>query len=260
MTVRLVLTAMATAARRNTSDRSSVLVNVVFYVVVASVLSALWRAAAQANGGEIVGYSVVAVTWYALAAEAATVSLNMRTIELICDDIASGAVATELLRPAPVLGVRISMAVGAALPRLGLCCATAAVLGPIIGGPPPSAIGLALAIPALVLAITCNLVAQHAVASVAFWLRDVRAIWFLYQKLVFVLGGMILPLQVLPDALERVAMALPFMAMAYVPSRLAAGFVEPELLVLQVLWLGVLLVAARAAFGAGERRLQVVGG
>ena len=251
---------MVTAARRNMSDRSGIAVNVVFYVVVASVLSALWRAAAEANGGEIVGYSVVAVTWYALAAEAATVSLNMRTIELICDDIASGAVATELLRPAPVLGVRISMSVGAALPRLGLCCATAAVLGPIIGGAPPSAAGLALAIPALVMAITCNLVAQHAVAAVAFWVRDIRAIWFLYQKIVFVLGGMILPLQVLPDAFERVAMALPFMAMAYVPSRLAAGFVEPGLLVLQVFWLGVLLVAARAAFGAGERRLQVVGG
>lgn len=260
MSIRLVRTAMATAARRNMSDRGGILVNVVFYVVVASVLSALWRAAAEANGGEIVGYSLVAVTWYALAAEAATVSLNMRTIELICDDISEGAIASELLRPASVLGVRISMAVGAALPRLAICCAAAAVLGPLIGGAPPSAAGAALAIPALVLAITCNLVAQHAVASAAFWMRDVRAIWFLYQKLVFVLGGMVLPLQVLPDSLERVTMALPFMAMAYVPSRLAAGFVEPELIVLQLFWLGVLLVAARAAFGAGERRLQVVGG
>jgi len=260
MSVRLVLTAMATAARRNTSDRSGVLVNAVFYVVVASVLSALWRAAAEANGGEIAGYTMVAITWYALAAEAATVSLNMRTIELICDDIASGAVESELLRPAPVLGVRISMAVGAALPRLALCVAVAAVLGPIVGGAPPSTAGVALAMPALVLAVTCNLVAQHAVASMAFWARDVRAIWFLYQKIVFVLGGMILPLQVLPDDLERAAMVLPFMTMAYVPSRLASGHVEPELLLLQLAWLAVLLVAAHAAFGAGERRLQVVGG
>jgi ABC-2 type transport system permease protein len=260
MTLRLVLTSMATAARRNTSDRSAVFVNIVFYVVVASVMSALWRAAAQANGGEIVGYSAVAVTWYALAAEAATVSLNMRTIELVCDDIASGAVATELLRPASVLGVRISMAIGAALPRLAVCCGAAAVLGPVIGGAPPRLLGLALAIPALVLAISCNLVAQHAVAAAAFWVRDIRAVWFLYQKIVFVLGGMVLPLQVLPDGLERVAMALPFMTMAYVPSRLAAGYIEPELLLLQALWFGVLLVAARAAFGAGERRLQVVGG
>ena len=260
MTLRLVLTSMVTAARRNTSDRSALLVNIVFYVIVASVLSALWRAAAEVNGGSIVGYSAVAVTWYALAAEAATVSLNMRTIETICDDIASGAVAAELLRPASVLGVRISMAIGAALPRLALCIVTGAVLGPIVGGAPPSNLGVALAIPALVLAVSCNLVAQHAVASLAFWTRDIRAIWFLYQKIVFVLGGMLLPLQVLPDALERAAMLLPFMTMAYVPSRLASGHVEPALLVLQVLWLGALLAGARVAFGAGERRLQVLGG
>jgi ABC-2 type transport system permease protein len=251
---------MATAARRNTSDRSALLVNVVFYVIVSSVLSALWRAAAEANGGEIVGYSALAVTWYALAAEAATVSLNMRTIEVVCDDIASGAVAAELLRPASVLGVRISMAVGAAIPRVALCCATGAVLGPIVAGAPPSMLGVALAVPALVLAVTCNLVAQHAVASLAFWTRDIRAIWFLYLKVVFVLGGMLLPLQVLPDALERTAMLLPFVTMAYVPSRLASGHVEPGLIALQVVWLGVLLLGARAAFGAGERRLQVVGG
>jgi ABC-2 type transport system permease protein len=111
-----------------------------------------------------------------------------------------------------------------------------------------------------VLAITCNVVAQHAVASVAFWVRDIRAVWFIYQKLVFVLGGMILPLQVLPSALEHTALALPFMAMAYAPSRLASGHVEPWLLLVQLGWLAVLGLAASYAFGRGERRLQVVGG
>jgi ABC-2 type transport system permease protein len=111
-----------------------------------------------------------------------------------------------------------------------------------------------------VLAITCNIIAQHAFAGSAFWLRNAGSAWYLYQKLVFVLGGMILPLQVLPSALEHTAMLLPFMAMAYAPSRLASGHVEPWLLLVQVGWLGVLGLAAQSAFGRGERRLQVVGG
>ncbi len=49
-------------------------------------------------------------------------------------------------------------------------------------------------------------------------------------------------------------------AMAYVPARLAAGHWEPLLLVVQLFWIGALAVLATAAFGAGERRLQVVGG
>ena len=97
-------------------------------------------------------------------------------------------------------------------------------------------------------------------AAIAFWIRDAGSVWFLYMKAVFILGGMIIPLELLPQAVERIAMVLPFAAMAYAPARLAAGFWEPELLLVQVVWIGVLAVVAAAAFRAGERRLQVVGG
>jgi ABC-2 type transport system permease protein len=102
--------------------------------------------------------------------------------------------------------------------------------------------------------------ACSTLAGSAFWLRDTRATWFLYQKLVFLLGGMLLPLQVLPGFLYHVAMVLPFMAMAYAPARLASGHVEPWLLLVQVGWLVVLVAGAAAVFAAGQRRLQVVGG
>jgi ABC-2 type transport system permease protein len=77
---------------------------------------------------------------------------------------------------------------------------------------------------------------------------------------VFVLGGMLLPLEVFPGWLESITRLLPFRAMAYAPARLASGHLEPGLLLEQVGWLAVLTVVAIAAFGAGERRLQVVGG
>jgi hypothetical protein len=48
--------------------------------------------------------------------------------------------------------------------------------------------------------------------------------------------------------------------MAYAPARLASGHFEPWLIAVQVGWALVLGLAAVAVFGAGERRLQVVGG
>jgi ABC-2 type transport system permease protein len=119
---------------------------------------------------------------------------------------------------------------------------------------------LLLAAPSLVLAVMCNLVAQHAFAGVSFWIRDARATWFLYQKLVFIVGGMLLPLEVLPPVMTRVALFLPFMAMAYAPSRLASGHLDLWLLGAQIGWLVVLGGLAVAVFSRGERRLQVVGG
>jgi ABC-2 type transport system permease protein len=127
------------------------------------------------------------------------------------------------------------------------------------GGPPRPA-ALLVAIPSFVLAVACNVVAQHAFAAAAFWLRDAGSAWFLYQKFVFVVGGMLIPLEALPRWLRTAAAVLPFRAMAYAPARLASGHFEPVLLVQQVVWLGVLAVAAAAAFRAGERRLQAVGG
>jgi ABC-2 type transport system permease protein len=115
-------------------------------------------------------------------------------------------------------------------------------------------------VPSLVLAISCNLLAQHAFAGAAFWIRDARSTWYLYQKLVFVLGGMLIPIELLPHWLHAIASWLPFVAMAYAPARLASGHLDLALLGVQLLWVVVLGAAAYAVFAAGERRLQVVGG
>jgi ABC-2 type transport system permease protein len=252
--------ATVSAARRTVRDPGPFVVALGFYAIVASVMSTLWRAAAHANGGVLAGYSGRQLTWYIVTSEAATVALNIRLIEVIGDEIASGAVAVELLRPASVLGVRVATELGRCLPRLAGCAGLGVVLAWVMAGAPPRPETLLLAAPSLVLAVTCNLLAQHAFAGAAFWVRDARSTWFLYQKLVFVLGGMLIPLQVLPGWLHAIANCLPFAAMAYAPARLASGHFEPQLLAVQVGWLVVLGVFATVVFGAGERRLQVVGG
>ena len=248
------------ASRRVLAERGGTVLSLGFYAIVVMVLSGLWRAAARANDGAIAGYSTAAITWYIATSEAATVSMNFRLMADIGDDIASGSIAVELLRPVSVLAQRIAAELGRVLPRLGGCAVVGALLGLISGGRPADRVALVLAIPSLVLAVACNIVAQHAFAGATFWLRKTGATWFLYQKLVFIAGGMLLPLQVLPPWLHRVAGLLPFQAMAYAPARLAAGFREPGLLLNQLVWLSVLGAFATAMFRAGERRLQVVGG
>jgi ABC-2 type transport system permease protein len=242
------------------AERGGLGVSLAFYIVVVSVLSGLWRVAAHANGGTIAGYSAVALTWYIATTEASTVSLNIRMIDDVGRDIATGAVAVEMLRPASVLVVRVATEVGRALPRLVVLMAAGTLVASVSAGAPPRPATLLLAAPSLVLAITCNIVAQHAFAAAAFWLRDAGSTWFLYQKLVFITGGMLIPLELLPAWLQHVASVLPFRAMSYIPARLASGHAEPILLLEQVAWIVALGAIAAAVFAAGERRLQVVGG
>lgn len=247
------------AGRRVLADRDGLAVAAVFYLIVSGVLAALWRAATGPHG-EVAGYSGDALTWYVITAEAAVCALSIRLIEEIGDDIGSGSVAVEMLRPMPVVAVRLAVELGRGLGRLAVLVVPGCLLGWWIAGPPPSAAGALLALPALVLAIAANLALQHVLAAAAFWLRDTKAVWFLYQKLVFILGGMLLPLEVLPGLLQDAAFGLPFMTMAYAPARLASGHAEAWLLPVQAGWLAVLVVIAAAVFFRGQRRLQVVGG
>lgn len=260
MSGRVLRRAVVGAVRRHVANRGTLVITLAFYLVVTLVLTRLWRSAAEARGGAVVGYSAVALTWYAATTEASAISLNTRAIEDIGEDIASGTITTELLRPASVLGLRVADLFGRALVGMVICVTAGAALATILVGPPPSLLGAALAVPSLALALLCNILALHAFAAAAFWLREVRSAWFLYQKLVFLLGGMLLPLEVLPSKLEAVARVLPFSAMSYVPGRLASGHVEPLLLLVQVFWVVVMGGIAAAVFAAGERRLQVVGG
>ena len=249
-----------TAALRAVAERGRMAVMLAFYAIVVCVLAGLWRVAVDANGGEVAGYDAVAITWYIVCTEATVLSLGNRLIPDLGRDIGSGAIAVELLRPAPALGVRLAAEIGRVLPGLAACAASGAMLALLTAWAPPRPAALLLAAPSLVLAVACNIVAQHAFGAIAFWLRDAGSAWFLYQKLIFILGGMLIPLEALPGWLQRVTSVLPFRAMSYAPARLVSGHLEPVLLLEQVGWLAVLLVAASAVFRAGERRLQVVGG
>ncbi len=260
MNWRALRMAITTAFQRALVDRGSLLTTFVFYVLVTVVLTRLWQGAAEARGGFVVGYSALALTWYAATTEASTISLNTRAIEDIGEDVASGAIASELLRPISVLGLRVAAMFGRALVGLGICIALGTAIAWVLSGPPPSTLGAVLAVPSLALGLLCNILAMHAFAAASFWSREVRSAWFIYQKLVFLLGGMLLPIEVLPSALQVLAKSLPFLAMSYVPGRLAAGYVEPHLLLVQVFWIVVMGTIATVVFAAGERRLQVVGG
>ena len=260
MTVRALRVAAATAAQRVVAAPSAFIVSIGIYGGVVAILGSLWRTAAVANDGAVAGYTGAALSWYIAASEAATIPLNTRLIETLGDDIGSGAITMELLRPANVVAMRIASEIGRTLPHFALCVAMGTALSWVTVGAPPHTGAALLAPLSVLLAIACNVVAQHAFASVSFWLRDARSTWFVYQKFVFIVGGMLLPLEVLPSGLATAAKFLPFMAMAYAPGRLASGHFEPWLLLAQVGWIVALAWAAAAVFRSGEKRLQVVGG
>ncbi len=257
---RVITRSLHIAVQQVTAQPAGLVVVVVFYLGVTSILSGVWRVAAVANGGVLAGYGATALVWYIATAEAAVNSLPLRLIDDIGGDIGNGRYEVEMSRPLSPLTMRLTTEIGRALPRLGVIVIAGLIFVRLTSGPPPDYPSLALAVPALLMAVMLNLMAAHAFAATSFWVLDARGAWFLYTKLVFVLGGMLIPLEMLPDGLATVARLLPFSAMAYVPARLASGHFEPGLLLIQVAWLVTLTLLAHRVFTAGERHLTSTGG
>jgi viologen exporter family transport system permease protein len=258
--VRVLWAAFASGVRRTINQPGELAVRILFYVFILVVFAALWDAAVDANNGPIGEYGYTALLWYVTGAEATVIATKPRLIEEIGYDIADGSVAVDLLRPMSVVWFRMAVEIGEAVVRLIFASAVGALVTYLYVGRPPSFAAALLSIPAAVLGASCIVAAQFLFGAAAFWLEDAKSTWILFQKLIFLLGGMLIPLELLPGWFESVARFTPFVAMAYVPARLLSGTFDPVLLLLQVGWFAALVGAATSAFAVGERRLQGAGG
>jgi ABC-2 type transport system permease protein len=101
------------------------------------------------------------------------------------------------------------------------------------------------------------------IGLLAFWLEEVSPAFWIYQKLLFTVGGLFLPLELFPDQLERVARWLPFQFITHVPAR---AFVQFDLQSVarsaagQVVYGLMLTALVLVVWSRARRRLVVHGG
>jgi len=101
------------------------------------------------------------------------------------------------------------------------------------------------------------------IGLLAFWLQEVSPVFWLWQKLMFVLGGLMLPLELYPAFVQRAAAFTPFPSLLAGPASLVLGngFVTPGALARQlVVWSAVAALVAAMIFRRAASSLAVNGG
>jgi viologen exporter family transport system permease protein len=89
------------------------------------------------------------------------------------------------------------------------------------------------------------------IGLLAFWLQDVAPIYWVWQKLMFVLGGLMLPLEVYPEFIQHAAVLTPFPSLLAAPASFVLGtsLMTPGALVRNlILWSGATAFAVSWMF------------
>jgi ABC-2 type transport system permease protein len=223
----------------------------------------LWRVTFTAAGSAIInGLSLRDTIWYLLLAE--TLELGRpRLARVISEQVKDGSIAYLLNKPYNFLLFQLSSGLGESLPRMGTLFFVGGALVWVMAGPPPALVNWPLALVALVGAWLLHFCVNALIGLASFVVEEVTPFEWIYQKLVFILGGMLVPLDFYPAWLQTIARYLPFAYMMYGPARL---FVRPDpilfvqILLGQLLWLAVIGGLLALVFSQGMKRLAINGG
>jgi ABC-2 type transport system permease protein len=232
-------------------------------VIFMYVFYQLWKVTFAAAGTEAInGLTLHDTMWYLLLAE--TLELGRpRLGRTISQQVKDGSIAYILNKPYDFLLYQLSAGLGESLPRMGTLFLIGGALIWAMVGAPPAVANWPVTVVIFGGAWLLHFCVNALIGLAAFVVEEVAPFEWIYQKMVFILGGMLIPIDFYPGWLQAISKATPFAYMMYAPCRL---FVKPDgnlflqMISGQVLWLIILGGILVLAFARGMRRLAVNGG
>lgn len=253
-----------TSAKSNVAYIGEVGSRLFFLAVILFIFMSLWKAAfANAHTTAFSGYTLSELIWYLALTECIMMSAP-RVTPLIDEDVRTGAIAVQLVRPLSYPLYRLAANLGEQSVRFAVTAVAAATIACLLAGPPAQlAGGLACAVLALPLAFVLDFFGYLLAGLGAFWFEDTSGISLIYSRLTMIAGGMMLPLELFPENFRVLLKLLPF---GYIVSGPARLFVHPdakalfEVVAHQLFWIGVLGLFVHLVYRQALRRIAVSGG
>jgi ABC-2 type transport system permease protein len=234
-----------------------------FLLLILYIFLQLWQTTFHGEGTEtIAGFSFKQIMWYLVITEAmilACPSLCSR----IEEEVKSGDIVFKFVRPISFVVFHYVEYMSEAAIRFVVNAVLGGMLGLIIIGPLDFGLGFVWLPIVAVFGFTVNFLLNMVLALCSFWVEETRGLEFVYNKFLFTIGGMLMPLELFPDALQRVGRWLPFQAIVYFPAKTAVAFHADKLagvLSTQLIWMVIIGVIVSLVYRKGVKKLNVNGG
>lgn len=213
------------SARQQWIYRGELATRAISTVLFLGVFVALWTAAFGVNqSDEMVGYTLPQMLWYLAMTETVTLSTSRIFLD-ISQAVKAGDLAYVLIRPLSYPLNQVAHSLGNSAPRFVINLLTASIVIALgSGGFSGSWWGFFAFLVMAFLALFLDAMIAVLIGLTAFWLEEVMPVYLIYQKLLFTIGGLFLPLEMFPVWLQKIAGWLPFRFIANAPARVFVHF------------------------------------
>jgi ABC-2 type transport system permease protein len=198
------------------------------------------------------------LVWYIVIAEL-LIANQANVINIISDQVQNGEIVNAMAKPYHYPLALLARHMGSVVVESSAILLFAVPLALTVGGGGAlSCWGVLFGLIAVALAFLLDFALTTGIGLIAFWTEDAKPYAWIYGKIMFVLGGLIFPLDIFPAWLQAIAKVLPPAFMIYYPARLIVDFSWPLLLRVLIGQLAYLLLFTGIAYLIYRRAIKRV--
>lgn len=235
-----------------------------FFIFIIYIMLMLWENIFSQKGSSIAGFTLNQMIWYLIVTEMITLSRS-NVFQEVSRDVKNGNIAYMLNKPYNYIWYSFFNSLGEISVKLLMNLIIGIIIGFIYVGPLINfnILSLPLIAISLILGVLINFFIYISLSLTSFWLEENSAFFWIYSKLIFTLGGMLIPIDMFPDWLEKMVKYLPFAYVTYAPAKLAVNYSSSlfkNTIIIQIVYLIVFVTITIGIYNKGVRSLNVNGG
>lgn len=251
-------------AREGLYYRFDLLLYIFNFIVEITVYIFIWLAIYQ-NGNQILGMSFEQVTTYYILVVSLDPIISWGINEIMGRAISEGEILRELLNPISYFSYYFGIRIGELIESGIVSILTFAICSILFGVMLPAGIlNLIFFMIVVFLAVVTVYFFELIIGMMAFYTNAIWGAEILKRAVLSIFSGMIAPITLFPDLLQKIANFLPFKDCIYTPISIYFGKLNNieivQVVLKQCIWITIFYIIAKILFKKAVKNITVNGG